>query len=349
MVLISRKFLWAATLIIVLLLGTLPAMAGVGELNQRVKQEKMGDATTGKPGSVTNTGGVGLNFRAAPWGNVKSVLPEGADLQILAAQGDWLKVKRGSETGFVHKNYVQKGGSSASPESGNYTVNVSNDSWAYLNVRSSPFGKIIGKAHKGDQMQVIGRQGEWLKVKHGGGTAWVHSDYMVKKSSSAGDKPAAGTSKPPATGKPATPVSKPGTKPKNNRNLATYYSNNYNQVRDAARRFWPNSFPCAAFASTALKMAGYPVKQVLLTNDVEKQLKGMGWQAVTNMNQLKPGDVVFTDKATSNVSGTYSHVYVYQGSAGPGYARVLDNYGPGFKRNIGPGGYSKSVIAYRPR
>lgn len=344
---IYRQSLFVLTLILILLMSPLPTRAGVGDLNQRVKQEKMGESTTGQRGSVSHTGGVGLNFRNSPWGTVQSVLPEGADLQILARQGDWLKVKRNGATGFVHKNYVNSGSAASAQTSGDYTVQVSNDSWAYLNVRSSPYGKIIGKAYAGDKMQVVGRQGDWLKVKRGGSTAWVHSDYMVRSSGKSGSS-SSGSS--PKAGKdPGKTPPKPGRKPDPKRNLATYYSNNYSQVRDAARRFWPHSYGCAAFASTALKMAGYPVKQVLLTNDVEKQLKGMGWQAVTHMNQLKPGDVVFTDKATSNVAGTYSHVYVYQGSAGPGYARVLDNYGSGFKRNIGAGGYSRSVIAYRPR
>ena len=129
--------------------------------------------------------------------------------------------------------------------------------------------------------------------------------------------------------------------------FSRYYAGNYPAIRTAARKFWPNSFGCAAYASTALKMGGFGLKQVLLTNDVESQLKAKGWKTVTNLGALRAGDVVFTDKATSNVAGTYSHVYVFHKYASPGYAIISDNNGNNISRNIGPGPRSRSVVAYR--
>ena len=143
-----------------------------------------------------------------------------------------------------------------------------------------------------------------------------------------------------------TPEKKPGKS--KGAYFNEYYDTNYYSVSKRAKQFWPNSFGCAAFASTALKMAGFKIKQVLITNEVESQLKRLGWKKITNMAALKPGDVVFTDKQTSNVPGTWSHVYVFHKYHNSKTAIVNDNYGKRTKRNIyGSGKFSVSKIAYR--
>lgn len=47
-----------------------------------------------------------------------------------------------------------------------------------LNVRSAPWGRIIGKLYDGDKLRIIGREGDWLKIHYNGGTAYVHSHYV---------------------------------------------------------------------------------------------------------------------------------------------------------------------------
>ncbi len=47
-----------------------------------------------------------------------------------------------------------------------------------LNVRTSPWGKIIGKLYDGDKIRIIAREGDWLKIHYNGGHAYVHSDYI---------------------------------------------------------------------------------------------------------------------------------------------------------------------------
>ena len=147
------------------------------------------------------------------------------------------------------------------------------------------------------------------------------------------------------------PIPKPAPKPptlSKGERFGKFYDSNYFAVQKKARQFWPNSFACAAFASTALKMAGYNVKQVLVTNEVESQLKRLGWKKITNMRALKGGDVVFTDKQTSNIPGTWSHVYVVQTYFDRNHVVVNDNYGKRTKRNLfGGGKYSISKVAYR--
>jgi hypothetical protein len=131
--------------------------------------------------------------------------------------------------------------------------------------------------------------------------------------------------------------------------FADYYFNNYGQISTRARQFWPNANGCAAYCSTALKMFGINVHQVLITNEVETKLRSLGWKKIIDMGQLEPGDVVFTDKQTSNIPGTWSHVYVFRQYTDNSkkYAWVLDNYGQNLTRNIGSGPRSRSIIAYR--
>jgi hypothetical protein len=134
--------------------------------------------------------------------------------------------------------------------------------------------------------------------------------------------------------------------------FSDFYKSNYPTIDAARRKFWNQPFGCAATASTALKLGGFDVKQVLVTNEVESQLKALKWRRITNMRALRPGDVVFTSKATSNAAGTYSHVFVFHNymNGGTNYAMVSDNYGSNHSRNLfwnGPGDKSSSVVAYR--
>ena len=131
-------------------------------------------------------------------------------------------------------------------------------------------------------------------------------------------------------------------------NLASHYWQNYNRIKAKAKKFWPRSFACAAFASTALKDYGVGVRQVLVTNDLESQLIRQGFRKISNMNQLVVGDVVFASKIDSNIPGTYAHVYVFNGyTANRQSAIAIDNYNRSYQRNLYSGQYTRSVVAYR--
>ncbi len=47
-----------------------------------------------------------------------------------------------------------------------------------LNVRTSPWGTIIGKLYDGDKLKIVGREGDWLKIRYNGSIAYVHSHYV---------------------------------------------------------------------------------------------------------------------------------------------------------------------------
>lgn len=62
------------------------------------------------------------------------------------------------------------------------TVEVSSS----LNIRTSPWGQIIGKFKNGDKVRIVGREGAWLKINYNGQTAFVHSRYVTIGEVSAG-------------------------------------------------------------------------------------------------------------------------------------------------------------------
>lgn len=48
-----------------------------------------------------------------------------------------------------------------------------------LNVRASPWGKIIGKLSHGDKVLIAAKEGDWFKIRFGDGYAYVHSYYVI--------------------------------------------------------------------------------------------------------------------------------------------------------------------------
>lgn len=54
-----------------------------------------------------------------------------------------------------------------------------------LNIRSSPWGDIIGSFSSGDKLTIVGQTGDWYKIKHNGKTAYVHSAYVKRQNEGA--------------------------------------------------------------------------------------------------------------------------------------------------------------------
>lgn len=69
------------------------------------------------------------------------------------------------------------------PVTGTVEVNTS------LNIRTSPWGKIIGSFHNGDQVTIIGREGDWYKISWNGRTAYCHANYVGAPGAPAGRTP----------------------------------------------------------------------------------------------------------------------------------------------------------------
>lgn len=61
-----------------------------------------------------------------------------------------------------------------------------------LNIRTSPWGDIIGSCKGGDKVTIIGQSGDWYKVSVNGKTAYVHKAYIKRKGEKAKPFPTSG-------------------------------------------------------------------------------------------------------------------------------------------------------------
>lgn len=52
-----------------------------------------------------------------------------------------------------------------------------------LNVRSGPWGDVIGQIKSGAKVEILSRQGSWYKVSYGGREAYIHAGYVATKDS----------------------------------------------------------------------------------------------------------------------------------------------------------------------
>ena len=50
---------------------------------------------------------------------------------------------------------------------------------AALNIRSYPWGDIIGTYSKGDQIDILGELGDWYKVNYNGKTGYIHANWVT--------------------------------------------------------------------------------------------------------------------------------------------------------------------------
>lgn len=79
-----------------------------------------------------------------------------------------------------------------------------------LNIRSGPWGTIIGSLRDNDRVEITGESGDWYKINHNGQTAYVHKNYIETAERRAGQTPVT----PPAattSGNPAPANAAPAT------------------------------------------------------------------------------------------------------------------------------------------
>ncbi|HNX75781.1 MAG TPA: SH3 domain-containing protein [Candidatus Rifleibacterium sp.] len=152
-------------------------------------------AATGK-GTLIGTVRVdpSLNVRTGPWGEIIGSLYDGNKVEIIGSDGDWYKINYGSGVAYVHSDYVVVGdaAATASSSSSTGTVHVSPS----LNIRTSPWGNVVGSFYEGDQVNIIGQEGDWYKISWNGQTVYCHTDFISKNG--------AGTSSQPAVSQPTS-------------------------------------------------------------------------------------------------------------------------------------------------
>jgi uncharacterized protein YraI len=153
------------------------AIAGVSDLKTNLKDTpilgKGGGSDSATSGVVMAD--VGLNVRTGPWGDVVGVLQNGAVIKILGKEGAWYKIDYNGETRYVHSGYVATEAAPTSAFTG--YVNTEN---SFLNVRSGPWGNIIGRLDHGAGIDILGKSGDWYIISYNGQQAYIHSDYIQK-------------------------------------------------------------------------------------------------------------------------------------------------------------------------
>lgn len=131
-----------------------------------------------------------LNVRKGPGTNYDPIgqLHQGGKVSVVAKNGDWYKIKIGSDYGYVNKDFIKivgwleengPEGSSSSDVSYEATGEVINVQ-SFLNVRKGPGTDYnsIGQLHQGDKVSIIAKNGTWYKIKYGSEYGYVYSDFI---------------------------------------------------------------------------------------------------------------------------------------------------------------------------
>lgn len=172
-----------------------------------------------------------------------------------------------------------------------------------LNIRTSPWGPIVGGFRNGSEVNIIGSEGDWYIINHNGQRRYVHSRYVHS------------TKGAPAKGGPAAIGGGPVTS-------SPQFTSGSPQRRivessmDLTRRYERRgSFPyccctrggvlgCAQVVSEALKNAGVNISGSLAVVGVRDQLRAIGWQTVTPP-PFQEGDVVVWSRPPG---GNHKHI-----------------------------------------
>ncbi len=155
----------------------------------------------------------GLNIRSGPGieHKVVYVAPNASILQPSEARrGKWIKVAFGYVSGWVHSDYVIEPGSATSGGEGeNTTRMLAVVTASALNFRTGPgtqFSK-LGQLERTALIEVLGRSGNWTKVRVDNRVAWVHSSYIGDPSGGSSGASSGGSSPAPSGGGVSLPGS----------------------------------------------------------------------------------------------------------------------------------------------
>jgi len=193
---------------------------------------------------------------------------------------------------------LKSGGAAVEGEEGTVEVNSS------LNVRNGPWGSIIGGLTNGEKVKIIGKQDPWYKISYGGGTAYVHQNYISTAKQPAGQVPVVFPSDyagPIIDGTRAGGSSSSSSS--SSASAAPPTGDLQTRIVNAARALvGMRNFPydpltnggrlgCAQVVSTALKNAGVMSRIVLNCHGVMNDLVSKGWKYV-QVPPYRAGDVI---------------------------------------------------------
>jgi len=208
--------------------GTI-SFAGVEEVGQKIKEGSVSSFGRGQDSASTavKTGTVSvntrLNVRNSPWGEIIGKIADGAQLEITGQEGEWYIINYNGAKAFVHSSYVKTGsapstntpGPSAAPSSSSTEFEgVIKTSGKNLNVRTAPWGPIVGVVAPGSAVKVTGKSGDWYKIEYNGQSCFVFAENVVKKGEQTSPAtPGTSPATPPVADNQPVPPTNPGTSP----------------------------------------------------------------------------------------------------------------------------------------
>ncbi len=145
------------------------------------------EASSGKGKVINVTSSLRIRSGASTSHSVIGYLYEGNTFDIIGKSGGWYKINSNGRTGYISGEYVQVIGENSGSNSGNSGNNdlggkvgqVTNVT-SSLRIRSgaSTSHSIVGYLSNGDKFDIVGRSGDWYKIKTRGNTGYVHKDYV---------------------------------------------------------------------------------------------------------------------------------------------------------------------------
>ncbi|WP_278548142.1 C40 family peptidase [Paraclostridium bifermentans] len=245
--------------------------------------------STGK-GTVTAST---LNIRSGPStsNSIVGKAYKGNTVDILSSSNGWYKVKLSNgQIGWASSDYISTsgqggGGSTETPSTGKGTVTAST-----LNIRSGPStsNSIVGKAYKGNTVDILSSSNGWYKVKLSNGqVGWGSSDYISKGGESSGGSEGSGG----------------GSSETNNAQAII----NTAKAQLGKPYVWgaegPNSFDCSGLVYYVYGQHGIKMPRT------SREQANVG--TTISQSQLQPGDLIFS---STDGSGGVNHVGIYVGN-----------------------------------
>jgi uncharacterized protein YgiM (DUF1202 family) len=243
-------------------------------------------------------GASSLHLRQEPSTDAQSLetAENGEKVVVLEQEGDWYRVVYQGGEGYMHSDYLAVSLGADFPVGGGVVTGSS------VNFRKTPStdAAVIKRLDKDAQVEVVGVEGGWYKVKSGGKTGYIHPDFLRIAKSMAEMVVEAADDVPLAEAAADTDDEKAALRAE-----VVAYAKEFLGCKYKYGSMNGKTFDCSGFTSYVYKHFGYS-----LGRSASGQVSD--GKKVASRDELKPGDVVlFRDPAINR--GAASHVGIYVG------------------------------------
>ncbi|GAA1138452.1 SH3 domain-containing protein [Nesterenkonia lutea] len=330
-------------------------------------------STSTASGTFQVKSGISLNARTGASSSSSSakVLKAGTKISITGKKGDWVSFKDGSRTLWVHSGYLIKATASASSgsstpsssdssstetapssDSGSSTKSASGTyhvkSNVYLNARSGPGTsyRIVLNLNPKREIQITGRNGDWVSFTYSGKTVWVNSDFLNSGSASASASSSSSDSKDSSGGSSSSEAPKANSTNSSSKVVGTAYSSNTVNVR-----MGPSTNNSVMFSVPT----GTKVELLQKKTDGWQEVKvngATGWMSAQLLTSKAPSSTGTASSGSSNTgssgstsgSGTSTSSNMHAKSKNGPYSQIWDKLaqcesGQNWKIDTGNGFY----------